>query len=81
MVNTRERANALIRDLEKKIGVPTTEDELDSICMKHLWDCMGYNEDYTELTYIESLMGRFIDLKITYDEGMIIIHDIIKHYW
>ena len=57
----------MLSKLEDIKGQFVSEEAIDNIFYEEDWDCMGYNQDMNELIYIESPMGKEIDLSIELD--------------
>ena len=71
----------LLIELDDLIGKKVTEGYLDAVFEKYYWQCMGFTLD-NRLIYIESPMGKEIDLVIETDEyGIITIKKIEKRFW
>lgn len=71
----------LLRELDDLIGKKVTEGYLDTVFEKYCWQCMGFTLD-DRLIYIESPIGKEIDLVIEVDEyGIITIKKIEKRFW
>lgn len=79
----------LLRELDDLIGKKVTEGYLDAVFEKYDWQCMGLTFGQWmgltfdgRLIYIESPMGKEIDLVIEVDEwGIITIKKIEKRFW
>lgn len=72
----------LLRELNDLIGKKVTEGYLDAVFEKYDWQCMGFSTRTNNLIYIESPMGKEIDLVIEVDEwGIITIKKIEKRFW
>ena len=71
----------LLRELNDLIGKKVTEGYLDAVFEKYYWQCMGFTSD-NRLIYIESPLGKEIDLIIEVDKwGIITIKKIEKRFW
>ena len=57
----------MLSKLEDIKGQFVSEETIDNVFYEEDWDCMGYNQDMNELIYIESPMGKEIDLSIELD--------------
>ena len=53
-----------LKDIKDKF---VDEETIDNIFYEEDWECMGYNQDMNKLIYIESPMGKEIDLSIELD--------------
>lgn len=53
-----------LKDIKDKF---VDEETIDNIFYEEDWECMGYNQDMNKLIYIESPMGKEIDLDIELD--------------
>ena len=73
----------LLEELELLTDKIISTKLLDELFEKYDWECMGFNKDFTELVYIESPMGKEIDLIIETIEKFetIIIKSIKKKYF
>lgn len=73
----------LLSRLESIKGVEVSIDLIDEIFDHYFWICMGFTLDNNKLIYIESPMGKEIDLMIeAYNDNNIIkINDIVKRFW
>lgn len=73
----------LLEELELLINKIISTELLDELFEKYDWECMGFNEDFTELTYIECPMGKQIDLIIETIKKFetVIIKSIKKKYF
>ena len=74
--------NELLNELEAIKGQAKSENELNALFAKYGWICMGFSTKTNELIYIESPMGKEINLVNTIDkEGLITIIEIKKMFW
>ena len=73
----------LLEELDLLINQIINTKLLDELFGKYGWTCMGFNEDFTELVYIESPMGKEIDLIVETIEKfeIVIIKSIKKKYF
>ena len=53
-----------LKDIKDKF---VDEETIDNIFYEEDWECIGYNQDMNKLIYIESPMGKEIDLSIELD--------------
>ena len=78
-----------LKDIKDKF---VDEETIDNIFYEEDWECMGYNQDMNKIFYIESPMGKEIDLDIELDgpfiewgvlapDTKINIKAIVKIWW
>lgn len=74
----------LVKRLNIYKGTWVDVDYLEDLFKEYGWAEMGFNNDMSKLIYIESPMGKEIDLEVEIiDKGVTLvkIKNIIKKYW
>ena len=73
----------LVQRLSRYLDVAIEAELIENIFSEYDWEQMGYNSSKTKLIYIESPMGREIDLHIEMinDYKLFIIREIETLYW
>lgn len=74
--------NELLNELETLKGTIVNFEMIDDLFAAYDWTPMGENKEMTKSYYIESPMGKEIDLEIEMiSKDCFIINDYIKRWW